>query len=496
MSPLLPSLFVPEEEVLAAPRQRRWPRRLLIGANVVVALALILTAGGYWYLRHQVGRIETVPGLCDVLRRCGDDDPGQPMNVLLVGSDSRKDLSPAERQFGTESQVGGQRSDTILILHADPKQRKAAILSIPRDLAVPIVGMYRGEPQRINTAFEHGPEALIATIRQSLGIEIDHYAQVDFNGFRGIVNAVGGVTIYFPSPARDKLTGLNVRTPGCVELDGDKSLAYVRSREYEYVENGRWQVDPTGDLGRISRQQDFIRRVLRKASRAGRNPVTLDNLVDTAVKNVKLDESFSTGDIVRLSRRFRSLEPDAVEMLSLPTVDAHLGDAAVLRVKQPEATQVINHFLGREPLPGAGSPQVLPNISPNRVRLRVLNGSGAEGQAGQAAQALQGIGFNLAGTGDAEGVGYTDSVIRYGRGQEDKAMLLKAYLGGGATVEEDTSLRGVDLVLVTGSAFTGVQSPGTAGSAATRSTTSTTMPGVTPGVTQGQNKAAPEPPPC
>lgn len=493
MSPLLPSLFLPREELLALPRQRRWPHRLLIAANVFVAVALVATAAGYWYLRHQVGRIETIPGLCDVLRKCGDDDPGQPMNVLLVGSDSRKDLPPGERRFGSESQVGGQRSDTILVLHADPRQRTAAILSIPRDLAVPIAGARTDQPQRINTAFEQGPQTLIATIRQSLGIEIDHYAQVDFNGFRGVVNAVGGVTIYFPSPARDKLTGLNVKSAGCVELDGDRALGYVRSREYEYVENGRWQVDPTGDLGRISRQQDFIRRVIRKASRAGRNPVTLDSLIDQAVRNVKLDESFSTADIVRLSQRFKSLEPDAVEMLSVPTVDARLGDAAVLRLKQPEARQVIDHFLGKEPpRPSSGGTQVVPDISPNRVRLRVLNGSGAEGQAGQAAKELQSAGFNLAGTGDAEGVDYTDSVVRYGRGQQDKAQLVKAYLGGDVKVEEDATLRGVDLVLVTGSSFSGVKTPSGPGSSTTGSTTTSTVVGVTP----GKAKGAPVQPPC
>jgi len=484
---------VPPEEVLPARRARRWPRRLLIGANVFVAVVLLVTAGGYWYLKHQVGRIGVVPGLCDVLRNCGEDDPGQAMNVLLVGSDSRKDLAPGERQFGTESQVGGQRSDTILVLHADPKQRRASILSIPRDLAVPITGSRSDQPQRINSAFEQGPQNLIATIRQSLGIEIDHYAQVDFNGFRGVVQAVGGVTIYFPSPVRDKLTGLNIKSAGCVELDGNRALGYVRSREYEYVENGRWRVDPTGDLGRISRQQDFIRRVIRKASQAGRNPITLDNLVDTAVKNVSLDERFSTADIIRLSRRYKSLEPDSVEMLSVPTVDARIGDAAVLRLKQPEARQVIDHFLGKDPpAPTPGSTQVVPDISPNRVRVRVLNGSGAQGQAGQAAQALQASGFILAGTGDAENSGFSDSIVRYGRGQEDKAQLLEAHLGGGAKVEEDDSLRGVDLELVTGSGFTGVQTPGKGGSTTSVSTTTTTPPGVIP----GQTKAGPVQPPC
>ena len=492
MRALLPSRKVAQEEEVLAPARRRWPKRLLVGANVFVALSLIATAGTYWYLKRRVGDINRVPELCRVLRNCGDDDPGRPMNVLLVGSDSRKNLSPAEKQFGTERQVGGQRSDTILVLHADPRQRKARILSIPRDLAVPIAGSRSEHPQRINTAFEQGPHGLIETINRSLGIEIDHYAQVDFNGFRGVVEAVGGVTLYFPSPARDQLTGLNIRTPGCVELDGNESLAYVRSREYQYYESGHWRADPTGDLGRIQRQQDFIRRVIRKAAaRAGRNPATLKSLLDTAVKNVSLDEAFTTSDIYRLSKRFRSLEPDAVELLSLPTVETRLGDAAVLKLKQPEARQVIDHFLGRDPPPGGEArPEAVPDISPNRVRVRVLNGSGVDGQAGQAAQELQAAGFNLAGTGDGDGFTYSEPVVRYGRGQEDKAKLLKAYLGGGARIEEDSTIRGVDLVLVTGSEFQGVRAPPKPGAT---TTARAAKPGVT---TPAQPRGGPPQPPC
>jgi polyisoprenyl-teichoic acid--peptidoglycan teichoic acid transferase len=185
-------------------RPRRWPRRLLIGANVLVAVCLVVTGVTYAYLRWQFGKVDKIDFACDVLRNCGDDDPGRPMNVLLVGSDSRAEISPEEReQFGTEGQVGSQRSDTIIILHVDPDAEKARLMSIPRDLSVPIAGSEDAGPRRINTAFAQGPEVLIATLRDQLGIEIDHYAQVDFNGFRGIVDAIGGVEMYFPSPVRD-----------------------------------------------------------------------------------------------------------------------------------------------------------------------------------------------------------------------------------------------------------------------------------------------------
>ena len=179
-------------------------------------------------------------------------------------------------------------------------------------------------------------------------------------------------------------------------------------------------------------------------------------------------------------------------MLSLPTVDARIGGADVLRLKQPEARQVIDHFLGRdaEAKPSEPGGAAVPNIPPNRVRVRVLNGTGTDGQAGKAAQELQRVGFNLAGTGDADRYGYTEPVIRYGRGQQEKGELLKAYLGGAAEVQEDRTIQGVDLVLITGSELGEVRPPRQAGASTTAPTTKP------PATTPAQPKGGPPQPPC
>ncbi|MFP5375644.1 MAG: LCP family protein [Acidimicrobiia bacterium] len=448
---------------------RRWARRLLIGANVLVALCLVATGLTYAYLKWQFGKVDKIDFACDVLRNCGDDDPGRPMNVLLVGSDSRAEISPEEQeQFGTEQDAGGQRSDTIILLHVDPEAEKARLMSIPRDLSVPISGSDDRRPRRINTAFAQGPEVLIATIRDQLGIEIDHYAQVDFNGFRGIVDAIGGVDMYFPSPVRDPVSGLNVAQPGCVHLDGDRALAFVRSRNYQYQDGGRWRVDGTADLGRIERQQTFIRRVIGKASEVGRNPVRLNSIINSAVPNVKIDSAFSTKDMLRLAKRFRSLEPDAVEMLPLPTYGAREGGASVLKLKQPEASQIVERFVGGAD-PEAGPP---PAVLPGTVRVRVLNGTGTGGQAGAAAEALRAANFSVSATGDADNFEYRRTVIRYAGGQLPKAELLQAYVDGPTQLREDSALRGGDLVLVTGAGFNGIrEAPGRAASTTTPPTT-------------------------
>lgn len=439
---------------------------------------------GYAYLKWQFGRVPKISFECDVLRNCGDDDSGRPMNVLLVGSDARENISAEEQErFGSEKDSGGQRSDTIIVLHADPRAQKAAILSIPRDLAVPIAGRPDQRPDRINTAFQNGPEVLIKTIRESLGIEIDHYAEVDFNGFRSVVDAIGGVTLYFDAPARDRVSGLDIGQPGCVEMDGETALAYVRSRNYQYLEKGKWQQDPTADLGRIERQQAFIRRVLGKASRAGRNPLTLNALVNTAVDKVTIDKAFSTKDVFRLARQFKSLEPDAVEIFNLPTTNVRIDKKAVLRLVQPDAGEIIDRFNGKvEPAPSPEAPP--PRVLPGTVRARVLNGSGTSGQAGAAAQGLQKANFGVAGVGSADSFNYRRSEIRYGRGQRAKAELLQAYVEGSTVLKEEPQLRDGALVLVTGADFKGIRdrdgspapAPSTTAAPADDSTTTTTVP--------------------
>ncbi|HEV7885928.1 MAG TPA: LCP family protein [Acidimicrobiales bacterium] len=477
-----------DAEVVVRPG-RRWPRRLLIGLNIFVALCLLATASGYLYIRHQTDRIGRIGLSCDVLRRCGDDKAGDPMNVLLVGSDNRSDLSKAEqKRFGSAAAVGGQRSDTMLVLHIDPKAEKASILSIPRDLYVPIAGTT--SQARINSAFDKGPERLIQTIRNALGIEIDHYAEVDFAGFQKIVNVIGPVNVYFPAPARDDLSGLHQKTAGCIPLYGDSALSYVRSRHFELLENGRWKADPTGDLGRIQRQQDFVRRLMKRAiSRGARNPIKLNQLIGAAADTVTLDKAFSTKDIVNVGKRFKSLEPDKVEMLTLPTTPASIGGAAVLRLKQPDAKEVVDRFNGVTPAAGPATTGPVPDIPTGSIRVRVLNGTGTSGQASQVAGDLSKEGFTVAGTGQADSYKYIQSVIRYGRGQIDKAKVLQAYVPG-AQLREDLTLKGIDLAFVTGSEFQGVRNPTAAPvTTTTAPKTATTAKGTTSSTKAGKTPA-------
>ena len=173
--------------------------------------------------------------------------PGQAEagNYLLIGSDTRSFVKSAKRRRAVRDKdvEAGQRSDTMMIVHVDPDAKKALVVSIPRDLVVDVPGVGR---TRINAAFaqadgvEAGAQKVIDTLQSNFGLQIHHFVEVDFESFRGVVDAIGSVHLYFPDPVRDEKTGLAVDEPGCVALDGEESLAYVRSRSLEKLVDGDW----------------------------------------------------------------------------------------------------------------------------------------------------------------------------------------------------------------------------------------------------------------
>jgi len=420
----------------------------------LLILAVVLTGIGYVYLRAQLGKIKRVD-----IPILSEDVPGAVMNVLLVGSDSRSNVDESLAET-TGKEVEGDRtglSDTMMILHIDPVAESAAILSIPRDLYVTIPGQGR---DRINSAFAiGGPELLIQTIQEGLGIQVNHYAEVDFQGFKNIVDTVGGLSVYLAAPARDTKTGLDQPDGGCVKLDGFQSLAYVRSRFYETYEAGRWVQDPTSDIGRIQRQQDFIRRMMKKAVSQGLgNPLTLNRLIGIGVNNLTIDRTMSTKDMVTVARRFKSLDPNKVDMQTLPATDYTTpGGASVLLLDEEAAQPLIDRINGKELPPGEA-----PSLQPAEVQVRVLNGNGIDGAAAGASLALSKVGFAVNGTGEADSFAYRRTQVRYGPEGLSKAQLLHNYLAAGADVVPDNTLGTADLALIVGADFSGVRDAPTA----------------------------------
>lgn len=422
---------------------------MLIGGNLVVAAIVLATGLGYLYVKLRLGEISSVniPGLTAATGTT---------NILIVGSDSRANLTDpnAQSAFGGSAATAGQRSDVTIVLHIDPASKKASVLSIPRDLYVPIAGTNRSD--RINSSFGNGPQQLIQTIQSDLGVPINHYVSMNFDGFQGLVNAVGGIDVNFPDPAKDAFSGLNITKTGCQHLDGAAALSLARSRDYQYFADGSWHFDGNGDLSRIRRQHTFIHILTAKAFSTGiRNPITANSLISSAVHDVTIDNKLSTNDILGLAMRFRSLSTNDLVTYTLPTTPAVIGGADVLRLQQPGGTQVVNQFLGKGQPPASSTPAP-PALAPSSVKVQVLNGSGTAGQAAQAAGQLRSAGFVVAGTGNDAGTRMATSEVLYAPGKQQAAQLLQGRVGGGASIQQDPALQGADVALVTGTSFSGI----------------------------------------
>ena len=237
------------------------------------------------------------------------------------------------------------------------------MLSIPRDLYVPVAGT--GGRAKINSVLARGPEQLVETIQADFGIPVSHYVLVDFDGFRAVVDAVGGIRLDLPRPVRDddnghNNSGLLITTPGCRQLNGEQTLALARSRSYQYRgADGVWQFDPGSDLGRIRRQQILLRALAAQALRRGlTNPLRANAVLAALFHHLSRDDTLTVGQAVRLAGQFRALRPGTLVGLTIPTMPALRGGEQVLVAVQPATRQTVAWFLGRStpaahPVPSA-----------------------------------------------------------------------------------------------------------------------------------------------
>ena len=463
---------------------------MLIGLNVFLALCLVIAGTLYGYVSYRFGQIHRVTisslfgGAVPSGGSTGGGSAGPPQNILLVGSDTRSGLTqPGDKAFGSGAVVAGARSDTIMIVHLNPADGTASLLSIPRDLWVPIPGH---GTNRINSAFDNGAaDLLVRTIQDDLGIPINHYVEVDFDTFRQVVNALGGVKFWYPEPVRDddngvNDSGLNITTPGCYTLTGNMALSLVRTRHMVYYSDGRWHTENESDLARIRRQQLFIRKVIAKAKAQGLNNITkINGVVGGIVSNLTIDSGFSQSEMIVLARRYRNFNPSNLPSATLPTTQAVIGGADVLLLQKDQAQQVINVWEG---LPAAGTAPAaagpVPALNPSTITVGVLNGSGVSHQASQAAQALSSAGFNasISGSGQAPNFNYGTSVVEYAPSDQVTAVFVQSKIAGGAQLQSDSNLRPGTVILITGASYQGITSGSGSAAAPKTSPTSSTTP--------------------
>lgn len=471
-------------------RRRRWPRRILVMVNIVVAAAIVSVASAYGYLNIQLNQINK-----DHIGALAKTSDGRPFTMLIVGSDTRS--IPGGQAFGGGSATPGQRSDTIILARVVPATRQITLMSIPRDLYVPIQGIGQ---DRINSAFNSGPNLLVQTIETDLGIPINHYVEVNFDSFRDVTSAVGGVHFWFPTPARDYLSDLVIPQAGCVLLTGNEALGFVRSRHYQYYSGGAWHDEAASDLARIQRQQAFIKRLVNKAQGQFTNPLALNDIVSGITKNLTLDSGFSEGLILSLARTFRGVSSTAIPSATLPTSPTTTnGGAQVLTLQEPDAGRDIAAFnqLGNtsagsasgSSAPGSAPPSVSPPAhapDPSSVTVEVVNGSGVPGQAGQATTAVSALGYQTTTITSSRAYAGTANEVHYAPDSMAAAQALASHLRGGAVLTMDPSLTptSFNLELITGAGYAGT------GQGPAPTTTTTPSPVTTAPAPAGTSVAA------
>ncbi len=356
-------------------RRRSWPQRMVLTFNSLLVIACLGTAVTVYYGNEKANdrKVVTILGAdggpkltLPTATTPIDPSTGEPTitdppipvdltakNFLITGSDNGACVdpnSPYAAAFGDRNGLG-ERADTIMILRLDPKTNAAAVLSFPRDLWVRING--KKTQGRINSAFNRDdPNPLIVTIFDNFGILIDHYVNIDFCAFKEIVDAVGGVRVPFATPVRDKNTNLLIEAPGCHTFGGEEGLAYVRSRHFRYYDakTKKWVEDPAADRGRISRQQDFLRRAIQKAlDKSAGNPTIAKDLIDAALTYVILDANLTAGRLLELANAMKNLDPTTMKTYQVEGTGKMVGELAVIepRIKTDNMKAVLAVFQGR-----------------------------------------------------------------------------------------------------------------------------------------------------
>ena len=313
-------------------------RRVPLLLATVLFTAVVGAAGTLIAARRAVDQVPRVAGVSAVL----DAVSGDIENYLLVGSDSRAQGDP---NTGDVGEVSGNRSDTIMVLRLNTRTDEAALLSIPRDLYIETPS----HTGRINSAYNDGAAALVQSVQQALSLPIHHYVEIDFYGFKAVVEALGGVDVCFALPTRDLHTGLSIGAPGCFLLDGTQALAYARSRHYEQLQaNGEWQEDPTSDLGRSSRQRDFVNRCLQQAvAQVKINPFDTGDLVRAMGNAIKIDDGL---DPIGAASSLRTAVDAGLATYALPVYPKTINGDDVLLLSDA-ASVVLDVFRGVGPPP-------------------------------------------------------------------------------------------------------------------------------------------------
>ncbi|GAA2380744.1 LCP family protein [Nonomuraea africana] len=359
------------------------------------------------------------------------------LNVLIVGSDTRHGEGNARYGQAAARIDSGKRTDTMILMHISPTRDKAQLISFPRDSMVQIPQCEAEKSKTvlpatrdmINSAYNRGGIACtITTIETLTNIRIDHNVEVDFNGFKAIVDELHGIEVCLNSPVDDKKAKLKLPR-GRSTLNGEQALGYVRLRAY----------GNHSDLERIKRQQLFASQVVKKITTGGvlSNPPKLIGLIQAASSSVTMDKKLANdpNKLLEIAQSARSLTASKVQFYTVPVLPDPTDPNRVIwdPVRAPKLFEAIrNDTALPEPTPTAK--KFVPKVE--QVKVQVINGTTTQGKAGEVAQQLTELGFNVVGTGNAltpEGTSQPKTQLLYGKRDTtgpDYAGVLASKLSG------------------------------------------------------------------
>ncbi|MBV6702428.1 LCP family protein [Kitasatospora aureofaciens] len=427
-----------QRRAAAARRTRR--RRVLKWTAGAGALVMVAGCGGAYYLYQHFNN-----NLTSVKVQLGDEAErpkaaGDALNILVLGTDSRQGLG---REYGDEGSTG--HADTTLLFHIAKDRSNATVISIPRDLMVPIPECRTADGKKIagaardmfnNSLGQEGrdPGCTWKTVEKVTGIRVDHFVQVNFEAVKALSTAVGGVEVCAAKDINDSGSHLRM-SKGRHVVQGDDALAFVRTRH---------AVGLGGDLTRIPLQQQFISSMIRKIKSDDTltSPSKLYKLADAATKALTVDSGIGSVDKLKdLALDISKVDTRNITFATVPVLDDP-KDENRLVLKQPDAGQLFSMIAGDRSLteaaaaPAPATPEATsatstpaaPAVDPKGVRVTVRNGSGTAGQAQPAVDKLRAKGFAKAATGPNAPAAAISSVS-YPAGQEAEAGALAAALG-------------------------------------------------------------------
>jgi LCP family protein required for cell wall assembly len=411
------NIYVPGGELQSKSRLRSFLRTAII----VVALLFVLgTAGVYAYVRYIEGRFHSNGDLKETQSVISEPTGDEPINTLILGSDAR-------------SKKENARSDTIIILRANPTSKKAYFISIPRDMRVRIPGYGWDKINAANSL--GGPRLAVQTVEDFTGFTVHHYVEVNFEGFRKMVDKLGGVVIDVEEPLVDKATKFGIPA-GTQLMHGARALDYVRFRR-----------DAKGDFGRIERQQKFFRALIDKSFRL-QSVFKLHSLITILADNTETD--LSSREMLGVANLLKSVDKENVQMVTLPGEVKRLDGKSFVIPQEETISDILEAVEKEEPLQTTAVKGETVR-SRSRLKLLVLNGCGIPDIARKVAERLSQRGFKVKGTANAASFDYEKTLIRYREGMYQEAREIAELFPGSLEEplshgEEGTS----DVVVVVG----------------------------------------------